>query len=100
MEATTQEQGGAVKKVHPLAVRITHWVNVFAMLIMIASGWRIYNASPLFDFKFPRDLTLGGAGWAARCNGTLRQCGYWSSTDLFMSPTVSSRAILGQISCR
>src|SRR5258706_3011946 len=27
---------------------------------MVASGWRIYNASPLFDFKFPRDLTLGG----------------------------------------
>ncbi len=49
--------------VHSLLVRITHWVNVFAMLIMIASGWRIYNASPLFDFKFPRDLTLGG--WLA-----------------------------------
>ncbi len=49
--------------VHPLLVRITHWVNVFAMLIMIASGWRIYNAAPLFDFKFPRELTLGG--WLA-----------------------------------
>ena len=46
--------------IHPLAVRITHWINVFAMLIMIFSGWRIYNASPLFDFKFPGDLTLGG----------------------------------------
>jgi thiosulfate reductase cytochrome b subunit len=56
----TQGNGGGIKQVHPLAVRITHWVNVFAMLIMIASSWRIYNASPLFDFKFPRDLTLGG----------------------------------------
>jgi thiosulfate reductase cytochrome b subunit len=46
--------------VHPLMVRITHWINVLAMLIMIFSGWRIYNASPLFDFKFPVDLTLGG----------------------------------------
>ena len=46
--------------VHPLAVRITHWVNVIAMLIMIFSGWRIYNASPIFPFKFPVDLTLGG----------------------------------------
>lgn len=54
--------GGKIP-VHPLPVRITHWINVFAMLIMIASGWRIYNASPLFDFKFPRDLTLGG--WLA-----------------------------------
>ncbi len=46
--------------VHPLLVRITHWINVVAMVIMIASGWRIYNASPLFDFKFATGLTLGG----------------------------------------
>jgi thiosulfate reductase cytochrome b subunit len=48
------------KQIHPVLVRLTHWVNVFAMLIMVTSGWRIYNASPIFDFKFPRDLTLGG----------------------------------------
>ena len=48
------------RKIHPVMVRLTHWVNVFAMLIMVTSGWRIYNASPIFDFKFPRDLTLGG----------------------------------------
>ncbi len=57
---TTQVQGGGSRKVHPLVIRITHWINVFAMLIMVTSGWRIYNASPLFDFKFPRELTLGG----------------------------------------
>src|SRR3954447_25572934 len=45
--------------VHPLAVRITHWINAVAMAVMIASGWRIYNASPLFDFVFPAWLTLG-----------------------------------------
>lgn len=46
--------------VHPLLVRVTHWINALAILVMILSGWRIYNASPLFDFKFPRDITLGG----------------------------------------
>ena len=50
-------------RIHPLVVRITHWINAFAILVMIASGWRIYNASPLFGFKFPRDWTLGG--WLA-----------------------------------
>src|SRR5687767_2951447 len=30
---------------------------------MVVSGWRIYNADPLFPFKFPADLTLGG--WLA-----------------------------------
>src|SRR5262245_13038246 len=49
--------------VHPLVVRIAHWINVLAMLIMIASGWRIYNADPFFGFRFPADLTLGG--WLA-----------------------------------
>ncbi len=60
MDANTEAQMTGVKNVHPLAVRMTHWINVFAMFIMVTSGWRIYNASPLFDFKFPRDLTIGG----------------------------------------
>src|SRR5271169_3042722 len=47
-------------RIHPLVVRITHWVNVLAIVIMVASGWRIYNSSPLFPFKFPSNLTLGG----------------------------------------
>ena len=49
--------------VHPLLIRIAHWINVLAILILIASGWRIYNASPLFDFRFPNEWTLGG--WLA-----------------------------------
>lgn len=56
------EQSGWIR-VHPLVVRITHWVNVFAVLIMLTSGWQIYNASPLFGFSFPPALTLGG--WLA-----------------------------------
>lgn len=52
-----------MKKVHPLLVRVTHWVNALAVLVMVMSGWKIYNASPLFDFSFPDDLTLGG--WLA-----------------------------------
>src|SRR4051794_17346177 len=62
MTTQTDARGGKSRKVlvHPLLVRITHWINVIAMLIMIFSGWRIYNASPIFPFKFPVDLTLGG----------------------------------------
>jgi thiosulfate reductase cytochrome b subunit len=50
--------GGAI--VHPLAVRATHWINAFAMGCMLASGWSIYNASPLFGIKFPAWATIGG----------------------------------------
>ena len=49
--------------VHPLVVRITHWINALAVLMMITSGWQIYNASPLFPFSFPGAITLGG--WLA-----------------------------------
>ena len=52
-----------MEKVHPLLVRMTHWVNALAVLVMVLSGWKIYNASPLFDFVFPDELTLGG--WLA-----------------------------------
>ena len=46
--------------IHPLWVRITHWINAIAILAMIGSGWQIYNASPLFDFSFSKHITLGG----------------------------------------
>lgn len=57
LEAARQKQW---VRIHPLVVRITHWVNALAILIMVTSGWRIYNASPLFPFKFPSGITLGG----------------------------------------
>jgi thiosulfate reductase cytochrome b subunit len=58
---TPAAPAGAV--IHPVWVRVTHWINVVAMIVMIGSGWEIYNASPLFPFVFPRGITLGG--WLA-----------------------------------
>lgn len=49
--------------IHPLIVRVCHWLNVLAVLMMITSGWAIYNASPLFNWTFPDGITLGG--WLA-----------------------------------
>ena len=49
--------------IHPLVVRVCHWINVVAVLVMITSGWAIYNASPLFGFEIPYAITLGG--WLA-----------------------------------
>jgi thiosulfate reductase cytochrome b subunit len=39
--------------IHPWWLRLTHWLNAFAIVMMIGSGWQIYNASPLFGFTFP-----------------------------------------------
>jgi thiosulfate reductase cytochrome b subunit len=48
------------KVIQPAWVRIMHWTNAVAMILMIMSGWQIYNASPLFDFRFSHSVTLGG----------------------------------------
>src|SRR6185295_15400903 len=55
--------GPARAVIHPVWVRVTHWINVVAMAVMIGSGWEIYNASPLFPFVYPKSITLGG--WLA-----------------------------------
>ncbi len=49
--------------IHPGSIRVTHWINALATLMMIGSGWQIYDAAPLFGFTFPRQLALGN--WLA-----------------------------------
>jgi thiosulfate reductase cytochrome b subunit len=60
--AANQEHAVATptKVIQPAWVRTVHWINAVAMILMIMSGWQIYNASPLFAFKFSSSITLGG----------------------------------------
>jgi thiosulfate reductase cytochrome b subunit len=64
MSSITANQDHAVatptKVIQPAWVRTVHWINAVAMILMIMSGWQIYNASPLFNFKFSSSITLGG----------------------------------------
>ena len=48
------------KLIQPAWVRVMHWINALAIILMIMSGWQIYNASPLFGFRFAKAITLGG----------------------------------------
>lgn len=59
MTAQTITAPAAAATIHPGWVRICHWINALAILVMIGSGWQIFNASPLFDFTFPRSIALG-----------------------------------------
>jgi thiosulfate reductase cytochrome b subunit len=34
-----------------------------AIVVMVGSGWQIYDASPLFPFTFPKGISIGG--WLA-----------------------------------
>lgn len=46
--------------IHPVWMRVTHWSNALAVLVLVTSGWRIYNAAPFFPFNIPAGITLGG----------------------------------------
>jgi thiosulfate reductase cytochrome b subunit len=45
---------------HPLPIRIGHWINAVTMVIMIGSGWKIYNDEVIFGWlHFPEAVTIG-----------------------------------------
>lgn len=50
---------------HGVVVRLSHWTMALAMLVMIGSGWRIYDSEPIFPFDIPYWATLGGDVQAA-----------------------------------
>jgi thiosulfate reductase cytochrome b subunit len=63
LAVSSKPAAATAKVIQPAWVRIVHWINAVAMILMIMSGWQIYNASPLFDFRFSSSITLGG--WLA-----------------------------------
>jgi len=74
---------GAVRAsgtIHPAWLRITHWINAVAVVVMIGSGWEIYNASPLFRSATRNDhhrrLARRGAALAFRRDVAAR--GQWA----------------------
>jgi thiosulfate reductase cytochrome b subunit len=58
--AAVHEPASGGKLLQPAWVRIQHWINAVAIVLMIMSGWQVYNASPLFDFRFSHSITMGG----------------------------------------
>ena len=82
MTISDHHPAAAAKVIQPAWVRAMHWANAVAIVVMITSGWQIYNASPLFKFSFSSSITLGGwlgggllwhfaAMWLLMVNGLL-----------------------------
>lgn len=54
------------ERLHPWPIRLMHWINALAMLLMIGSGWKIYNDEVLFGWlHFPDWITVGGEAQGA-----------------------------------
>jgi thiosulfate reductase cytochrome b subunit len=65
------------RPLHPLGLRIMHWTNAVAIIIMIGSGIKIYGDSPIFEWlSFPNAITIGGdPDIAFRLHGNFGQSG-------------------------
>lgn len=68
--------------IHPGWLRTMHWLNALAVVVLMMSGWRIYNATAFLGFAIPKSITLGGwlggaiqwhfaAMWMLGVNGVL-----------------------------
>ena len=68
--------------IHPGWLRAMHWINALAVVTLVMSGWRIYDATGFMGFEIPAVLTLGGwlggaiqwhfaAMWVLAINGVL-----------------------------
>jgi thiosulfate reductase cytochrome b subunit len=52
------------RRLHPIPLRLMHWTNAVAMLVMIGSGWGIYDDSVIVHgLHFSQTFRLGS--WAA-----------------------------------
>src|SRR6478752_5714688 len=48
------------RQLHPAALRVMHWVNALAMIVLIGSGWKIYNDDVLIGWlHFPEWMVIG-----------------------------------------
>jgi thiosulfate reductase cytochrome b subunit len=48
------------RRLHPLPVRVMHWINAVAIFIMIGSGWKIYDDDVIFGWlHFPDGVVIG-----------------------------------------
>lgn len=68
--------------IHPGWLRAMHWINAVAVVTLVMSGWRIYDATGFMGFEIPAAITLGGwlggaiqwhfaAMWVLGLNGLL-----------------------------
>ncbi len=61
---TAPPPAAATRRLHPVPVRVMHWLNALAMFVMVGSGWGIYNDDVIINgVHFGPDWRIGS--WAA-----------------------------------
>src|SRR5664279_1065381 len=55
-ETVRQSNDQRLIKRHSIVVRLTHWVNVLCLTVLLMSGLQIFNARPQLDFGNKTDF--------------------------------------------
>ena len=99
--AAVSQTPSPARRLHPWPLRVMHWVNAAVMLVMITSGWGIYDDDVIVrGLHFSGFWRLGDwAAWSVNWH-TSRACGSWSPTGRFILPTASSPDAFGRDYCR
>ena len=74
-------------RITPLVPRICHWLNALALVIMIGSGWRIYDSWPVLPDLLryiPRTITLGGSFEALKGESGLAGALMWHLAGMWL----------------
>jgi thiosulfate reductase cytochrome b subunit len=60
-DINVKSNGRHLARLHPLAIRVMHWINALTMIVLIMSGWAIYNDEVILGWlHFPSWMTMGG----------------------------------------
>ncbi len=63
-DATLEDVAAAAdngESIHPLWLRLMHWANATSVVLLVMSGWRIYDATHfMFGLRIPTQWTIGG----------------------------------------
>jgi thiosulfate reductase cytochrome b subunit len=110
MDITDSPSSDNRRQLHPLPVRIMHWTNAMAMLIMVGSGWQIYNDEVLFGWlHFPTWFTIGAgpqgalqwhffAMWILGLNGlAYLTYGFWTGRFRRMLVPIDPAEVLAEL---
>jgi thiosulfate reductase cytochrome b subunit len=59
-DVTVKSNRRHLARLHPLPIRVMHWINALTMIVLIMSGWAIYNDEVIFGWlHFPSWITVG-----------------------------------------
>jgi thiosulfate reductase cytochrome b subunit len=93
----TAERTSAPVYEHPWAVRICHWTNAVALIVLVMSGLQIFTAFPSFGAKIPESDLIEKVPEAVRLGGWLGGALQWHFTFMWIFAATGIFYVISQV---